>query len=479
MVSKLFQRDEQELSTLGVARADGKRVKSKEMKILLLLEDNSERIEAFQTAVRELGHDWQIKIWRDAHTMVAECEDFFCKTHFISLDHDLNLQPGATRDPGTGVEVAKLLASHFSFCPIVIHSTNADRAWSMHNELRFGGWTVERVGPIGEDWVDKLWLPKVREMLISSPRQEIFRLPTDHDERMHRTFLSLEGLAIADAIGEMLAYRHYQAPSIMEKGLPAGPWFRTDDSEMAISIVEGLKLYGYVHQAALARRFAWRYEREPDRGYGSMTRAQLNEINRGGNWRQGAANAFGGQGSMGNGGAMRVAPLGAYFADNLDQVAQEARASALVTHTHPEGVAGTIAVAIAAAFAWQKRNVSGEHCRQQFFDTILAFTPESKTRRGIIIASQTSPDIEVEAVAKALGNGSLVTASDTVPLTLWLAVRHFNDYVTALKQTILAGGDCDTNAAIVGGIVALSVGRENIPAEWRQRKERLPFKELS
>jgi len=47
-----------------------------------------------------------------------------------------------------------------------------------------------------------------------------------------------------------------------------------------------------------------------------------------------------------------------------------------------------------------------------------------------------------------------------------------------LKQTITAGGDCDTNAAIVGGIVALSVGYENIPAEWRQQKEQLPFKSI-
>jgi ADP-ribosylglycohydrolase len=449
------------------------------MKTLLLLEDNAERITAFEAVVRQLGEDWQMRVWRDAHAMIAECEGCFGDTHLISLDHDLNPQSGATRDPGTGVEVAKLFASHFPFCPVIIHSTNADRAWSMHNELRFGGWNVERVGPIGDDWVGKLWLPKAREMLVNSPRKDISRRPADHNERMQRALLSLEGLAIADAVGKMLAYRHYQALSIIEEGLPAGPWIRTDDSEMAISIVEGLKLYGYIHQDALARRFAWRYELEPDRGYGSMTRAQLKEITRGGDWRQGAANAFGGQGSMGNGGAMRVAPLGAYFADDLKRAADEARASALVTHTHPEGVAGAVAVAIAAATAWQTRDDSKDQRGKKFFDAVLEFTPESKTRRGIVIASQTPANIEVEAVAKALGNGLLVTAPDTVPFALWSAANHLDDYVAALKQTIVAGGDCDTNAAIVGGIVALSVGRENIPAEWRQQKEPLPFKELS
>lgn len=449
------------------------------MKMLLVLEDNAERIAVFKAVIPELGKDWQLRVWRDAPTMIAECEDSFADTHLISLDHDLNPQPGATDDPGTGLEVAKFFASHFPFCPVVIHSTNADRAWSMHNELRFGGWNVERVGPIGDDWVSKLWLPKAREMLANSPRKDIFRRPTDHNERMQRAMLSLEGLAIADAVGEMLAYRHYQAPSIIEKGLPAGPWFRTDDSEMAISIVEGLQLYGYVHQDALARRFAWRYEREPDRGYGSMTRMQLNEITRGGDWRKGAANAFGGQGSMGNGGAMRVAPLGGYSADDLNRTVDQARASALVTHTHPEGVAGAIAVAVAAAVAWQLRNEPNDRRSvKNLFDAILEFTPESNVRRGIVIASQTPANVEVEAVAKALGNGSLVTAPDTVPFTLWSAANHLGDYVTAIKQTIVAGGDCDTNAAIVGGIIALSSGRENIPAEWRQQKEPLPFREL-
>jgi ADP-ribosylglycohydrolase len=448
------------------------------MKTLLLLEDNSERIAAFESLLPELGDDWRIRVWRDAPTMLSECEDSFSETHLISLDHDLNPQPGATVDPGTGLEVAKLLASHFPFCPVIIHSTNADRAWSMHNELRFGGWTVERFGPIGDDWFRKLWLPKARELMANSLRPEIFRLPINHRERMNRAFVSLEGLAIADALGEMLAYRHYQAPGIIERGLPAGPWFRTDDSEMAISIAGNLKLYGYIHQDALARRFAWRFEREPDRGYGSMTRLQLNEIIRGGDWRQGAANAFGGQGSMGNGGAMRVAPLGGYFADNLNQVVAEARTSALVTHTHPEGVAGTIAVAIAAAFASQSRNEPGDQRTKHLFEAVLEFTPESNVRRGILVASQTPANVEVEAVAKALGNGSLVTAPDTVPFSIWSAAHHLNDYVGAMKQTIVAGGDCDTNAAIVGGIVALSVGLAGIPAEWRQQKEPLPFNEI-
>jgi ADP-ribosylglycohydrolase len=448
------------------------------LKTLLLLEDNSDRIAAFESILRELGEEWQVRVWRDAPTMLAECEEFFGSTHLVSLDHDLNPQPGAVGDPGTGLDVAKLFASHFAFCPVIIHSTNADRAWSMHNELRFAGWTVDRVGPIGDDWVGKLWLPKAREMLAQSPRREVFRQPPDHSERMQRSLLSLEGLAIGDAVGEMLAYRHADAARIIERGLPSGPWFHTDDTEMALSIVEVLKLYGHIHQDALARRFAWRFEREPDRGYGSMTRMQMNEIIRGGDWRQGAASAFGGQGSMGNGGTMRVAPLGAYFADDLPRIAEEARASALVTHTHTEGVAGTIAVATAAAMAWRLQEDDSPTRAAKLFAAVLDATPESKVRRSILIASQTPATIPVEAVAKALGNGSLVTAPDTVPFALWCAAHHLDNFVASLSLTISGGGDCDTNAAIVGGIVALSVGRNGIPVEWQKAKEPLPFRDL-
>ena len=206
-----------------------------------------------------------------------------------------------------------------------------------------------------------------------------------------------------------------------------------------------------------------------------MTRKQLDEINRGGDWRRGAESAFGGQGSMGNGGAMRVAPLGAYFAGDLSEVVEQAKASSLVTHTHPEGVAGTVAVAIAAAMAWELRGADPSIRATRLFEAVLQCTPESRVRRGLLIASQTPVTVPVEAAAKALGNGSLVTAPDTVPFAVWCAANHLGDYVHAIAETISGDGDCDTNAAIVGGIVALSVGRDGIPAEWRKEKEPLPL----
>jgi ADP-ribosylglycohydrolase len=52
-----------------------------------------------------------------------------------------------------------------------------------------------------------------------------------------------------------------------------------------------------------------------------------------------------------------------------------------------------------------------------------------------------------------------------------MAANHSHDFVDAIGKTISADGDCDTNAAIVGGIVALSAGRESIPIQWLAARE--------
>jgi ADP-ribosylglycohydrolase len=442
------------------------------MKTILILEDNPARVALLRHAISQLGSEFTVKVWNSVPSMRAECESYFSDTALITLDHDLNPEPGATADPGTGVEIAQFLGDFMPVCPVIVHSQNTERVWSMFNELRFAGWIVQQAGGMGTDWSEAAWLRCARDMIATYPNTRKIQLPSDHCSRIERMRLSLDGLGIGDALGEMLSYRSDCAlERITENDLPAGPWFHTDDTEMAISIVSVLKSHGFLDQEALAKRFARRFERDPDRGYGSMTRSQLREIVAGGKWRETAANAFRGQGSMGNGSAMRVAPLGAYFADDLERCVEQARASSLVTHTHPEGVAGAIAVAVAAAMASQQTKDTNPDNSRSLFDAVLRHTPEGQVRRGILLASTTPPEVPIKDVARALGNGSLVTAPDTVPFCLWMAAHHLNQFVEAISKTISAGGDCDTNAAIVGGIVALSAGREAIPTDWLKARE--------
>jgi ADP-ribosylglycohydrolase len=94
---------------------------------------------------------------------------------------------------------------------------------------------------------------------------------------------------------------------------------------------------GRVDPGALAAAFARRYDARPWRGYGAMARDILEDLGRGEPWDLAAGRAFGSQGSMGNGGAMRVAPVGAYWADDWDRVVVKARRSVQVIHARPGG----------------------------------------------------------------------------------------------------------------------------------------------
>lgn len=199
----------------------------------------------------------------------------------------------------------------------------------------------------------------------------------------------------------------------------------------------------------------------------------LDSIRAGESWRSAAGALFGGEGSQGNGAAMRAAPIGAYFADDLDSVVLNARRSASVTHTHPEGIAGAVAVALAAAWAWRirdglPRSASG------FLDLVLPLVPESQVKERIRHARNLPDNATVQLAVAALGNGLGLTAVDTVPFALWCAAQHLDDYEQALWVTVSGLGDRDTTCAIVGGIVALSPGAESIPMDWLAAREPLP-----
>lgn len=288
---------------------------------------------------------------------------------------------------------------------------------------------------------------------------------------LNKTQLSLEGIATGDAFGEM--FFSHPASLIERRELPPAPWLWTDDTAMALSIVEILKEYGHIDQDALAGAFARRYRQEPWRGYGSGAHRLLAEIANGGDWRKLTPSLFPG-GSYGNGGAMRAAPIGAFYASEPDQIsglgqaAEQARRAAQVTHAHPEGQAGAIAVAVAAAIAAGPNPVSGA----AFLEGVLAYTPQGQTAQGIHKAIQIPPG-ELERAITELGVGWKISAQDTVPFCLWCAAYHLDDYQDGLWQTVAGLGDRDTTCAIVGGILALSCGR--IPAEWEARREPLPM----
>jgi ADP-ribosylglycohydrolase len=290
-------------------------------------------------------------------------------------------------------------------------------------------------------------------------------------ERLERALLSLEGLSLGDAFGESF-FTGDALERIANRRLPKQEWKWTDDTAMAVSIVETLVACGTVDQDDLAGRFAERYMRDPGRGYGLATHRGLSEICAGRPWRTVAAGQFDGQGSYGNGAAMRVPVVGAWFAEDLDEVASQAALAAEVTHTHREAVAGAVAVAMAAALACRDSDCPRG---SDFIERTLEYVPDSELKTRARDGLSLRPDCTIELVASALGNGSRVSAHDTVPLVLWCAGHTLDDYEEALWLTVSALGDRDTTCAMVGGIVACRVGRAGLPQRWLAQRESLPL----
>jgi ADP-ribosylglycohydrolase len=279
---------------------------------------------------------------------------------------------------------------------------------------------------------------------------------------LENALLSLQGLSVGDSFGECF-FR--ASPALLRnRQLPPTPWVWTDDTAMAISIVETLRDHGEIRQDALAGAFAKRFIAEPYRGYGQGAFALLNRLARGDDWRIAAAELFG-CGSYGNGAAMRAAPIGGFFSSDPSRAASQAKLSAEVTHAHREGQAGAMAVAAAAALA------AGDLTGPQLIRATLPHVPAGETRNGIA-ASLDIPAEEFDEAVRVLGTGWEVSAQDTVPFCLWCAAHCLRDFEEAMWRTVAGMGDRDTTCAIVGGIVALSA--RAVPTGWIVRREPLP-----
>ena len=107
--------------------------------MLLLLEDDVERLERFAAVMRSIAPELPVYIWRDAHAMIREAGPLLAATSVISLDHDLVPEPGAP-DPGDGYMVARGLTAQRIVRPVIVHSSNGERSTWMAGEFDLAEW---------------------------------------------------------------------------------------------------------------------------------------------------------------------------------------------------------------------------------------------------------------------------------------------------------------------------------------------------
>lgn len=284
---------------------------------------------------------------------------------------------------------------------------------------------------------------------------------------------SLLGVSIGDAFGDsFFGETDFIEKSIIERAMPETRWDFTDDTVMSIAVLDELEhSNGNINQDSLVKRFCINHNLDINRGYGATVRRLLREVNEGKSWKELSAAAFDGHGSMGNGAAMRVCPIGAYHYMDWHMVKQQAAKSAEVTHYNIEAVTGAMAVALATAQATFLKQTKETIEPTAFIKKIIAELPSCDTTARIATSLTVPYTYHIETVKKILGNGINMTAQDTVPFAIWCAAHNLTNFEEALWKAVSILGDRDTICAIVGGITIMSCSEETIPVQWIEKVE--------
>lgn len=247
----------------------------------------------------------------------------------------------------------------------------------------------------------------------------------------------------------------------------------SDDTQMAIGIAQCLIEDGRVLPERLAQCFATNFQ--PWRGYGPGAYGVLDALQRGRPWDEPARQVFGGRGSFGNGAAMRVGPLGAFFWDaDVETIREQARLSSLPTHTHPHGIEGAVVVALAVAGALRQA-ISGAEALD--VADLLAFIRSGVTEpvyhaKLDQVEALLAAEPEREVVAARLGTD--LTATLSVPAALFTFLSRWDSLPDCLLYAVRLGGDTDTIAAMAGAMAGAFHGLSAIPPHWLAALENGP-----
>ncbi|KLU01842.1 hypothetical protein RISK_006026 [Rhodopirellula islandica] len=134
----------------------------------MMLEDDLDRIWRFKTIVAAHYPDARLDVYRTAPAFIAAYTKLASPPCLICLDHDLFVDSPNDPDPGDGRDVSRFLTTQEAICPALIHSTNAPAADSMMFSMRDAGWTVDRIAPLGDDWIETYWYPTAKQMLVEN-----------------------------------------------------------------------------------------------------------------------------------------------------------------------------------------------------------------------------------------------------------------------------------------------------------------------
>ncbi len=294
----------------------------------------------------------------------------------------------------------------------------------------------------------------------------------------------LLGLALGDALGapleggplERLVWR-------LIGRTRQGEMRWTDDTQMSLDVAESLTEHGRIDPDDLARRFADSYRWSW--GYGPGAAKLLKCIKGGADWQEANRSVFP-DGSYGNGGAMRAAPIGLFFASRPRELADAARRAARVTHAHPLGEVGAVLVAASTASAalGESRDAvlaaATRHCVLEDSspedsapkDSAPKDSPQENCakdpfRSRLELAKQwfDSGDApSAQLIRQHLGNG--IATTESCVTAIYCALRFAEEPFLEMQNFIASvGGDVDTIGAMAGAVWGAANGARRLPPE--------------
>ncbi len=163
--------------------------------------------------------------------------------------------------------------------------------------------------------------------------------------------------------------------------------------------------------------------------------------------------------SQANGALMRISPLGIFCSScDLEKTSQQAQLDASITHPHP--ICGQANALFAMAIA---QLISSPKSPQKTYEDIKGWASELKVEKTLMKAILDAPDsVPADFVHQ---QGWVIIALQNA---LW-QLLNAPSLEEGVVDTVMRGGDTDTNAAIAGALLGAVFGRSALPNQWTEK----------
>jgi len=281
----------------------------------------------------------------------------------------------------------------------------------------------------------------------------------------------LLGTAIGDALG--MPVEGWSAEAIRRRygtladfqpspqyQLGAGQF--TDDTKMMLMHAESIVTTGHVDGDDLASRFIGWLRSGDLRGIGISTLQAIRRLESGVHWQHSGQT---GEFAAGNGVAMRIAPVGLFDCQHIEQLKQDVYTAGAITHRNSEALAGGLAIAYAVACL-----ATAETGPDNLIEETVAFVGDCKVSRNLQHAQKLlqSGVSAIEALS-SLGTSGYVV--HTVGSAFYCFLHTPRNFKQTIIEAVMAGGDTDTTGAVAGALSGAYNGVQGIPPYWRKQVE--------